>query len=341
MYRIRPPLRISPRMFQPLQQPRRPAQSRFYQQLPFGGSNARPQYKRFSSPSGGLTGFLYRWAARPTFYRDVGLLSAGAGGFYLYNLEEVPVSGRRRFNIIPAQLEEALGQSSVEQVRQQYRGRILPESDGRVQLVKRVLERLLPYAEGEGLQGLDWEVAVIESPEQNAFVAPGGKVFVFTGMLPLCRDEDGVAAVLGHEIAHVVAHHTAERMSQAPLVLLGVVLLSLFDMSLYSGKLLIDVFLSMPASRKHEAEADYIGLMMMAQGCYKPEAAMQLWARMERAGGAGPPQLLSTHPSHHNREEKIREWLPQAMRKAEASQCFATTQHASQFGAALNSLGKC
>lgn len=209
MYRIRPPLRISPRMFQPLQQPRRPAQSRFYQQLPFGGSNARPQYKRFSSPSGGLTGFLYRWAARPTFYRDVGLLSAGAGGFYLYNLEEVPVSGRRRFNIIPAQLEEALGQSSVEQVRQQYRGRILPESDGRVQLVKRVLERLLPYAEGEGLQGLDWEVAVIESPEQNAFVAPGGKVFVFTGMLPLCRDEDGVAAVLGHEIAHVVAHHTA------------------------------------------------------------------------------------------------------------------------------------
>lgn len=115
-------------------------------------------------------------------------------------------------------------------------------------------------------------------------------------------------------------------MSQAPLVLLGVVALSLFDISLYSGKMLIDLFLSMPASRKHEAEADYIGLMMMAQGCYRPQAAMDFWARMEKVGGAGPPQILSTHPSHHNREEKIREWLPKAMEKAEASECFSTSQ---------------
>lgn len=115
-------------------------------------------------------------------------------------------------------------------------------------------------------------------------------------------------------------------MSQAPLVLLGVIALSMFDISLYSGKMLIDLFLSMPASRKHEAEADYIGLMMMAQGCYKPEAAMDFWARMEKAGGQEPPQILSTHPSHHNREEKIREWLPKAMEKAEASECFGTSQ---------------
>lgn len=111
--------------------------------------------------------------------------------------------------MIPPQLEEALGASSVEQVRQEYRGRILPDSDGRVRAVKRVLERLVPFAEGEGLQGMQWEVCVIDSPEQNAFVAPGGKVFVFTGILPLCGGEDGIAAVLGHEIAHVVAHHTA------------------------------------------------------------------------------------------------------------------------------------
>ena len=102
-----------------------------------------------------------------------------------------------------------MGQASVDQVKQEYQGRILPEHDPRVQKVKKVLERLLPYAEGEGLSNLEWEINVIESPEQNAFVAPGGKVFVFTGILPLCRDEDGIAAVLGHEIAHVVAHHTA------------------------------------------------------------------------------------------------------------------------------------
>jgi predicted Zn-dependent protease len=119
----------------------------------------------------------------------------------------------------------------------------------------------------------------------------------------------------------------SERMSQAPLILLGVLALSLFDVSFYSGKMLLDLFLSMPASRKHEAEADYIGLLMMAQGCYRPEAAMQFWSRMGKVGGAGPPQILSTHPSHHNREEKIREWLPKAMEKAEANECAVTSAY--------------
>jgi hypothetical protein len=210
MFRIRP-------TFRAFQAPLRPTQAspnffcnnvpfRTYQQQRFGRG---PQYKGFGSPSGGLSGLFYRWAARPTFYRDVGLITAGAGGVYVYNLEEVPVSGRRRFNIISPALEETLGASTVEQVKEEYRGRFLPEHDARVRQVKKVLERLLPYAEGEGLKGMDWEVHVIDSPEQNAFVAPGGKVFVFTGILPLCQNEDGIAAVLGHEIAHVVAHHTA------------------------------------------------------------------------------------------------------------------------------------
>ncbi|CBX97487.1 hypothetical protein LEMA_P106180.1 [Plenodomus lingam JN3] len=317
---FRPPVRIN----RTLTSFHRHVQTRSYQQLPFGRG---PQYKRFAS-TGGIAGFLMRWAGRPTFYRDVGLITAGTAGVYVYNLEEVPVSGRRRFNMISPMMEEMLGKSTVEQVRQQYRGRILPDSDPRVRLVKRVLARLLPYAEGEGLKNLDWEVAVIDSPEQNAFVAPGGKVFVFTGILPMCRDEDGIAAVLGHEIAHVVAHHTAERISQAPLVLLAVLFLSLFDISFYTGKIVIDLFLSMPASRKHEGEADYIGLMMMAQGCFRPEAAMQFWARMEKLGQHGPPQILSTHPSHHNREAKIREWLPKAMEKAESSDCGMTGRYA-------------
>jgi predicted Zn-dependent protease len=120
-------------------------------------------------------------------------------------------------------------------------------------------------------------------------------------------------------------------MSQAPIVLIGVLALAMFDVSFYSGKMLIDLFLSMPASRKHEAEADYIGLMMMAQGCYKPEAAMEFWNRMEKTGQAGPPQILSTHPSNHNREEKIREWLPKATELAQSSECHATSQFADQF----------
>jgi Zn-dependent protease with chaperone function len=127
-------------------------------------------------------------------------------------------------------------------------------------------------------------------------------------------------------------------MSQAPIVLLGVLALSLFDISFYSGKMLIDFFLSMPASRKHEAEADYIGLLMMAQGCYRPEAAMEFWARMEKTGQHGPPQILSTHPSNHNREEKIREWMPKALEKAEASECGALGDYANQFSGAFESL---
>jgi predicted Zn-dependent protease len=358
MFRIRPPFRAFQAPFRPSQvRPRSVGGHvtfRTYQQQRFGGG---PQYKRFGSPSGGVSGLFFRWAARPTFYRDVGIMTAGAGGIYVFNLEQVPVSGRRRFNIIPPSLEESLGKSTVDQVKEQYQGQFLSDHDPRVRKVKQVLERLLPFAEGEGLKDLDWEVHVIDSPEQNAFVAPGGKVFVFTGILPLCEDEDGIAAVLGHEIAHVVAHHTAyvypfpifdqaliihnsERMSQAPLILIGLVALSFFDVSFYSGKMLLDLFLSMPASRKHEAEADYIGLMMMAQGCYNPEAAMNFWNRMEKLGQQGPPQILSTHPSNHNREEKIREWMPKALEKAEASECGMTGQYASGFSSALGAFNR-
>lgn len=208
--------RLSPRTFQvpfrPYQPLRTHAPFRTYQQQRFARG---PQYKRFGSPAGGVKGFFFRWAASPTFYRDVGFITVGTGGFYVYNLEEVPVSGRRRFNIISPSLEESLGSATVDQVKEQYRGQILSDHDPRVLQVRKVLERLLPFAEGEGLRDLNWEVTVIDSPEQNAFVAPGGKVFVFTGILPLCRDEDGIAAVLGHEIAHVVAHHTAFVLTSA------------------------------------------------------------------------------------------------------------------------------
>jgi hypothetical protein len=209
MFRTRPvqAFRTSFRAFQiPTQTPHNHVPFRAYQQQRFGRG---PQYKRFGSASGGISGLLFRWAARPTFYRDVGILTAGVGGVYVFNIEEVPVSGRRRFNIISPGLEEMLGKATVDQVKEQYQGQFLSDADPRVRQVKRVLERLLPYAEGEGLKNMDWEVHVIDSPEQNAFVAPGGKVFVFTGILPLCENEDGIAAVLGHEIAHVVAHHTA------------------------------------------------------------------------------------------------------------------------------------
>ncbi|KAF2448264.1 hypothetical protein P171DRAFT_209647 [Karstenula rhodostoma CBS 690.94] len=305
--------------------PTKQAPFRAYRQVRFGDKS--PQHGRTAFASN----LFRRWAARPTFYRDVGLISLGTGGAYVYNLEEVPISGRRRFNIISPRIEAQIGAATVGEVQQQYQGQMLPEWDQRVRSVKKVLERLIPFAEQAGLHDVEWEIHVIDSPEQNAFVAPGGKVFVFTGILPLCQDENGIAAVLGHEIAHVVAHHTAEKLSQAPFVLLGVLALMTFDLSFQLSSAVLNLFLSMPAGRKQEAEADQIGLMIMAEACFRPEAAMEFWHRMETAGGSGPPELLSTHPSHHNREEKIREWLPKAHEQAELSECHATSLYAQQF----------
>ncbi|KAL5379141.1 hypothetical protein DPSP01_008592 [Paraphaeosphaeria sporulosa] len=313
----------SPARFRPAKH----AQSRAYRQIRFGDKSPQGAYGRLQF----ISSFFRRWAARPTFYRDVGLISLGTGGAYVYNLEEVPISGRRRFNIISPRIEAQIGAATVGEVQQQYQGQMLPDWHPTVRRVKKVLERLIPFAEEAGLHDVDWEIHVIDSPEANAFVAPGGKVFVFTGILPLCEDDNGIAAVLGHEIAHVVAHHTAEKLSQAPFVLLGVLALMTFDLSFQLSSAVLNLFLSMPAGRKQEAEADQIGLMIMARACYRPEAAMEFWHRMETTGGAAPPELLSTHPSHHNREEKIRGWLPRAHEQAERSECGATSLYAQQF----------
>ncbi len=133
----------------------------------------------------------------------------------------------------------------------------------------------------------------------NAFVLPGGKVFVFSGIFPVVRNDAGLAAVLGHEIAHNLAQHLAERLSQAigVNILLGSVLvLSGFLAVPFAGTIL-DLFFERPMGRRQESEADYIGLMMMAEACYDPREAVDFWARMEKAGGQQPPEWLSTHPS--------------------------------------------
>lgn len=116
---------------------------------------------------------------------------------------------RWRFNIVSPSIEQKLGAVGVEQVRQKYGEQFIPEDDPRVQIVKNVLARLLPYAEGEFLKDMNWEVIIIECLDNNAFVYPGGKIFFNTGLLALCKDEDDVAVILGHEIAHVVARHSA------------------------------------------------------------------------------------------------------------------------------------
>ncbi|KAF2215485.1 hypothetical protein CERZMDRAFT_110148 [Cercospora zeae-maydis SCOH1-5] len=280
---------------------------------------------------------LRRWAAQPTFYYQVALLSGGVAVFYIYNLETVSISGRKRFNIVSPAWEKWIGKQQYEQVLQEFasKGKILSKNSREHVMVERVLRRLLPHCGMNGEGDEEWELHVIDDDTQNAFVMPGGKVFVFRGMLDICQSQaqgqgnadDTLAAVLGHEIAHNVAHHSAERMSQSPFLFL-LVLGSAYLLGLDAGVInsIADLAFRLPGSRSQEQEADYIGLLMMAESCYDPRAAVELWGRLEReekkaGGGAAPPQFLSTHPSSHNRMEKIREWLPQAQEKLNAAGC--------------------
>ncbi|PNS17473.1 hypothetical protein CAC42_7156 [Sphaceloma murrayae] len=284
----------------------------------------RPQqnysYSRFQTTSN----LLYRWASSPSFYYQVGFLSLSAGGFYVYNLEEVPVSGRRRFNFIPEAYARQVSESSYRQILAEYRSQILPQTHPLHRMVEGVLERLIPHS-GLPAETNSWTVHVINDNTKNAFVLPGGHVFVFRGILDVARGEDGLAAVLGHEIAHNVANHVGEKMSQSsflmviPIVLAG---LGIADFGL--SRMILDLGLSKPNGRKQESEADYIGLMMMAEACFDPTAAEKMWARMdalEKAQGGAPPQFLSTHPASRNRMRDIAEWMPKAEAKSQESGC--------------------
>jgi metalloendopeptidase OMA1, mitochondrial len=276
----------------------------------------------------------YLWR---NYQRPIIVVGAGGGVFYIYNLEEVPVTRRRRFNLISPSTEVELfgGEQPYNTILRSYHGRILPGDHPLTIQVAQVVEKLLPTT--RGLAGDDWRVHVIDDPrEKNAFVMPGGKVFVFSGILPICQDENGLAAVLGHEIAHNVAHHAAERASRSSFVMLIAFAFSyLFDVSGQFGGGIADLILSLPNSRTQEAEADHIGLLMMAEACYNPQAALDFWARMKTAEQFEPPQFLSTHPSHYNRIEEIKKWLPDAQRIYDDTGCGSPSRYTTDFAEAL------
>ena len=188
-------------------------------------------------------------------------------------------------------------------------------------LVRRVGTRI---AAATGKADYQWEFKVIEDPQANAFCLPGGKVAVYTGILPITRDEAGLAAVLGHEVAHAIARHGGERVSQELVVQVGLAgtmaaLANRDPKTVQSvGALLgagAGVGLLLPWGRGQESEADHLGLIYMAKAGYDPHAARDLWIRMGEAskGQGRPPEFLSTHPSAATRIKQIEAWLPEAM----------------------------
>ncbi|KAK4122447.1 hypothetical protein N657DRAFT_575691 [Parathielavia appendiculata] len=308
---------------------------------------AREQRLRAANPLVHWRG--WRALNTPSTYTIIAVSASAALIFYFANLETVPVSGRTRFNVYSADSVRRAGEVEYKRLvwdLERNGVRILGEWDPRTVRVRRVMERLIPFSGlAEEQEGEKWEVYVVDDPRTaNAFVLPGGRVFVFSGILGLAGNDSGLATVLGHEIAHNLAGHHGERLSQdigASIALWSLVILGgafglgPFLMHFF-GSRFVDVAFGLPMSRMQEREADYIGLMMMAEACYDPREAPKFWARMQMATkGEEVPEWMSTHPTNINRIEKIQEWLPQAMEKRAQSDCRSTTAFADLFRQAL------
>ena len=196
------------------------------------------------------------------------------------------------------------------------------------QVGNRIARAVQTYLDGEGkgdlLKGYEWEYNLVNKPDINAWCMPGGKVVVYTGILPVTGNEQALAVVMGHEIAHAIARHGNERMSQGLLQQMGGIALGAAVSSkpsetraLFMGSYGItsNVFGILPFSRKHELEADRYGLIFAAMAGYDPGEAEAFWKRMAVAGGGKkPPEFLSTHPSDDTRIAKVREYAQEAMK---------------------------
>lgn len=196
------------------------------------------------------------------------------------------------------------------------------------EMVKRVAQRIATAADADAARrgaalGFDWQVSLIDSPQVNAWCMPGGKMGVYTGILPVAKTEAGLAVVMGHEVAHAVARHGGERVTQqlGAEVILQVIDLGLSKTSAATHQAVMaglgagaQVGVLLPFSRQHESEADHIGLLIMAEAGYDPREAPKLWERMSQLGGEKPPEFLSTHPSNETRIQQLNDWMDEALK---------------------------
>jgi predicted Zn-dependent protease len=247
---------------------------------------------------------------------------------YIISCSTVPVTGRKQLNIIPS--GELLAMS-FQQYDQFLKENKLSNNAEQTALVKKVGNNIKGAVEryfsqkglSEELKGYEWEFNLVESDEVNAWCMPGGKVVFYEGIMPVTRDEIGISVVMGHEVAHAIAEHGNERMSQGLLAQLGGVALAeavkeepavtqQLWMTAYGLGAQVGVLL--PFSRTQESEADRLGLIFMAMAGYDPHASVDFWQRMAALGGAAPPEFLSTHPSNETRINDIKKHLPEAMK---------------------------
>src|SRR5882757_1947915 len=233
----------------------------------------------------------------------------------------VPVTGRQQFNIMSTGQEAQLGLTSFNQLKKETPISKDPAANA---LVQKVGHRIAAVADKD-MPGAQWEFVVFESKEANAFCLPGGKVGVYTGILPITKDEAGLATVIGHEVAHAVARHGGERMTEAMVLQTGGQVLG----ATLSGSdprmqaavntaygLGSQVGVALPHSRAQESEADHIGLIYMAEAGYDPRLAVAFWQRFAnyaKQQGDSTPTFLRTHPTDATRIQQLQTWMPEAL----------------------------
>lgn len=239
----------------------------------------------------------------------------------------VPLTGRRQANLVSDAEMQQMAATSYRELLSSPKTKVLNNAQSRqvkavgAKIQAAVTRFMNQNGYAEQIAGFNWEFNLIESPEVNAWCMPGGKVAVYTGILPITQNEAGLATVMGHEIAHAIAKHSNERYSQEIIAQgLGSIVGSAVTKTEAGANVFNQVFgigaqtgVLLPNSRKQESEADRLGLTFMAMAGYDPQAAVSFWQRMAaKSNGQAPPEFLSTHPSDATRINNIQKYLPEA-----------------------------
>jgi len=247
-------------------------------------------------------------------------------GTAIISCSQVPITGRKQLKLLPDNMIMEMGQTNYASFLKDNPA-VNPPTRQSAEVTAvgiRISQAVEKYLKDNGLskkiEGYKWEFNVVESKDVNAWCMPGGKVVVYTGILPLTKDDAGLAVVMGHEIAHAIADHGNERMSQELAVQAAGMGLQIFMQQ--KPQQTKDIFMSafgvgsqlgmLGYSRQHELEADKLGLVFMAMAGYNPERAISFWQEMSKIGGAKPPEFMSTHPSDERRIAQIQAFLPEA-----------------------------
>jgi predicted Zn-dependent protease len=262
------------------------------------------------------------------------LFGAYAAWNWIGSARTDPYTGAKAHYGASVEQEAQLGLQAFQQVLSQEHA--LPASDPRAARIGTIARRLVEHADeveadlarehGQASPNLaasfDWSVAVLESQQANAFCLPGGKMAVYTGLLPVTQNEDAMAIVMGHEIAHALLRHGSQRMAQQKLVQMGQLAagVAIGNLDPSQQRMVMAALgagaqygLVLPYGRNHETRADEVGLMLAAAACYDPAEAIGLWQRMdELSGGQRPPEFASTHPDPANRMQRLQSLLPKA-----------------------------